>query len=143
MSVFAAEGDKNIANDKLTTINENTSTTIELLTEADQTFNSSISGGGARVPELINNNGIDIQTHDISSYLAPLQSSMEFHFTSNQDTYWPSVLAFATEIYDPDFCYDYAYKQNNYYFTEQNDGSYTPKLSVVLLKVHLLKYLYT
>ena len=128
LSVFAAEGDKNIPFDKLTTINNNTAATVELLTETDQTFNSSISGGGTRVPQLINNNGIDIQSYDIGSYLAPLQSSMEFHFTSNQDTYWPSVLAFSTEIYDPDFCYDYAYKQNNSYFTEQNDGSYTPKI---------------
>lgn len=132
ISVFVAEGDKHIYGDYLKTFNYNNSppTSVNLMPsgESKQTFNSSISGTYARTPNLINNNGIDIQTHSIGDYLKTEQTDIEFHFTSNQDTYWPSVLAFSTELYVPKFCYDYAYSQQGIYFTEENDGSKNPEI---------------
>ena len=133
VSIFTAEGDKHISNDYLKTFNYNNSptTSVNLMPtgETSQTFNSSISGTYARTPSLTNNNGIDIQTHSIGNYLSTEQTDIEFHFTSNKDTYWPSLLAFSTELYVPVFCYDYAYKQQGIYFTEENDGTKYPKLT--------------
>jgi len=132
IAVFVAEGDKHIYGDYLKTFNYNNSpaSSVNLMPsgETSQTFNSSISGTYARTPKLVNNNGIDIQTHSIGNYLKTEQTDIEFHFTSNQDTYWPSVLAFSTELYVPEFCYDYAYSQQGIYFTEENDGSKNPEI---------------
>ncbi len=36
------------------------------------------------------------------------------------------MIAFNTELYAPELCYDYAYKQNGVYFTEDNNGSEVP-----------------
>lgn len=129
VSVFAAEGDKHISGDVLRTTNYNTGGTVTLATVANNTFNSSITGGDDRVPELINNNGIDIQTFDIGDNLKPKQATMRFTFTSTQDKYWPSMIAFATELYVPQFCYDYGYEQNGLPFTEENNGTAMPYVS--------------
>jgi hypothetical protein len=114
VSVFAAEGDKHIDNDYLKTKNYNTNLSVNLTPNnvSNQTFNSSISGNYYRLPKLINNNGIDIQSFDVGNYLAPKQAEMRFNFTSDQDTYWPSMLAFNTELYEPEICYDFSYRQN-------------------------------
>ena len=129
VSVFAAEGDKHISGDVLRTTNYNTGVAVTLATTLNNTFNSSISGGDGRVPELVNNNGIDIQTFDIGDYLKPKQSTMRFTFTSSQDKYWPSMIAFATELYVPEFCYDYGYEQNGLPFTEENNGTAMPYIT--------------
>lgn len=128
-SVFAAEGDKHISGDVLNTTNYNTSTPVTLATVTNNTFNSSISGGNSRTPLLTNNNGIDIQTFDIGDYLTPKQASMRFTFTSTQDRYWPSMIAFSTELYVPQFCYDYGYEQNGLPFTEENTGTAMPYIT--------------
>lgn len=128
-SVFAAEGDKHISGDVLNTTNYNTGASVTLATVADNTFNSSISGGGVRTPNAINNNGIDIQTFSIGDYLKPKQTTMRFTFTSSQDRYWPSMIAFSTELYVPQFCYDYGYQQNGLPFTEENNGTAMPYIT--------------
>jgi|GEM_PF-1414459 len=133
VSVFAAEGDKNIEGDTLSTINYNDGSTVILPNGSNNTFNSSISSSGTRYPELINNNGIDIQTFNIGNYLTPKQSAMEFHFkTINsgnaRDTYWPSMIAFQTELVAPQICYDYSYKQNGRYLSKENNNSIYPRI---------------
>jgi len=125
VSVFAAEGDKHIHKDLLKTYDyRNGNTPVNLMPpgETDQTFNSSISGTYNRTPNLTNNNGIDIQTHSIGNYLNPKQTDMSFQFTSTQDTYWPSVLAFNTELAAPDLCYDYSFKQNGIELPTSSSG---------------------
>jgi hypothetical protein len=134
VSVFAAEGDRHISGDLLQTTNYNTNGAVTLSTMTNNTFNSSISGGDSRTPNLTNNNGIDIQTFDIGEYLKAKQSTMRFTFTSvqvgnDQDRYWPSMIAFATELYVPQFCYDYGYEQNGRPFTEENNGTAMPYIS--------------
>lgn len=136
VSVFAAEGDAYFGTssdreDVLYTTNYNTNTRVNL-GNTYNTFHSEISGGGYRLPSMTNNMGIDILTFDIGAYLKPKQESMTFNFATKQDTYWPSVLAFSTEIYTPKFCYDYGYQQNGLPFTESNDGVTLPRLTGTL-----------
>ncbi|WP_456457875.1 hypothetical protein, partial [Nitratifractor sp.] len=66
-------------------------------------------------------------------FLVPEQSSIDFKFTTktegeDRDTFFPSMISFNTEIYTPSLCYDYAYKQNDRYFTEDNNGSKDPRI---------------
>ena len=97
LSVFAGEGDKNIQGDKLyvdgTAINETNA------------FYSYISGNFNRTPSYANNQGIDIQNHDVSHIIQHNQYSSTITLTSTQDTYFPSMIAFSTELYIPDVCY--------------------------------------
>ncbi|RUM65610.1 MAG: hypothetical protein DSZ03_02495, partial [Sulfurimonas sp.] len=133
VSVFTAEGDKNIEGDTLSTIDYTNGNTVYLPKGSNNSFNSSINGGGVRSPELINNNGIDIHTYNIGDYLIPKQSTMEFHFkTANsgnaRDTYWPSMIAFETELIAPQLCYDYSYKQHGRYLSKENNDSKFPRV---------------
>jgi hypothetical protein len=124
VSIFVAEGDKYISGDDLTIVNELTGTQVSLGTQ-----NSSIDNVPDRVPFLINNNGIDIHTYSVGSYLQNEQSFVRFHFkntTTETDTHWPSMIAFETDIYEPSFCYDYAYSQDSSFFTNENNGTEPP-----------------
>lgn len=134
ISVFAAEGDKHISNDYLKTTNYNTNNTVNLTPAGvnDQTFNSSISGSYYKLPNLTNNNGIDIQSYEIGDYLTPKQTEMAFHFTSDQDTYWPSLLAFNTELYEPKICYDFSYRQNGVELDITGDLGEKPNINTYL-----------
>jgi uncharacterized repeat protein (TIGR01451 family) len=132
-SVFTAEGDKHISGDSITA--ENVKNFNQEVTLGD--FDSSVDGAASRSPDPTNNQGIDIHTYDIGTsgadVLTTQQSSITFHFKtstsgSSRDTYWPSMIAFNTELYDPQICYDYAYKQNNRYFTEKNKGNNPPRI---------------
>lgn len=97
LSVFAGEGDKNIQGDKLYVdgyaINETNA------------FYSYISGNFTRSPSYTNNQGIDIQNHDVSRIIQHNQHNATITLTSTQDTYFPSMVAFTTELYIPDVCY--------------------------------------
>jgi len=133
VSIFAAEGDayfgaSNDRRDVLSTINYNNGQVVNLGTQYN-TFNSSISGGGYRRPNLTNNFGIDIQSFDIGTYLQPKQTDMNFKFTTFQDTFWPSMIAFATELVAPQLCYDYSFKQDGHYLKADNNGSQLPLLT--------------
>ena len=82
----------------------------------------------------INNNGVDIDNFDVSSLMTtyrdrdPDLHTMYIQWSSNNDYITPSMIAFATELYVPKFCYDYAYKQQGKYFTESNNGSNDPRI---------------
>ncbi|WP_152183385.1 hypothetical protein [Sulfurimonas indica] len=83
----------------------------------------------------INNDGVDVDTFDVSALMEgyrdanPNLTSLYIQWESNNDYITPSMLVFATELYAPKFCYDYAYKQQGVYFTEKNDGSKMPRLT--------------
>ncbi|MCD8477909.1 MAG: hypothetical protein LRY68_08455 [Sulfurospirillum sp.] len=77
--------------------------------------------------------GLDLDTFDISNYMKNQQTStsikLEATFSNNNgDQSTPGLVAFSTELYEPKFCYDYAYSQNNHYLTEDNNGSTLPKI---------------
>ncbi|MGE0738056.1 hypothetical protein [Sulfurimonas sp.] len=46
----------------------------------------------------------------------------------DSDRYSLNAFALETELYVPQFCYDYAYKQQGQFFTEDNDGSQNPRI---------------
>ena len=122
VSIFVAEGDKHISGDYLKAENKNAGPNPKNInyTTTGGSFKSAVTGVSYRLPSPLNNNGIDIQTHEIGTdgynLLTNEQSNITFTFTSNQDTYWPSMIAFATEIYEPKFCYDFSAVQNNIQF---------------------------
>ena len=133
-SVFAAEGDKYIWHDYLKVKPSKKSSWTLLSHTTDQTFNSAIVSpvSFSRSPHPSNNQGIDIQTFDLGTngenIIEPLESKIDFKFGSDQDRYWPSMISFSAELRIPNLCYDYAYKQNGRYFTEENNGSQDPYL---------------
>jgi hypothetical protein len=120
-SVFAAEGDKHISNDYLYAKPSKQADYQLLSNTTNQTFNSSITTPGIRVPSLLNNNGIDIQQFELGEggyeIMGNEESSVTFRFTSNQDTYWPSMISFETELYEPRVCYEQEIKN-----TQIEDG---------------------
>lgn len=128
VSLFTAEGDKNIVGDKLETKNYRDNTPVVLPELSTNTFTSKISGGGSRTPNAANNQGIDIQTHEIGDLLEKKQTEMDFTLTSTGDVYWPSVIAFSTVLVAPELCYDYSFKQDGVYLNADNNGSQLPLL---------------
>lgn len=98
LAIFAGEGDKNIQGDRLYLDG------TEISIADNNAFNSSITGV-TRNPSLINNQGIDIQNHDVSNIIENGQQSAVIRLTSTQDKYFPSVVAFTTELYEPRVCY--------------------------------------
>ena len=68
-------------------------------------FNSSISGFD-RNPKLVNNNGIDIDIFDVSNFLKHNQTETTIEIIARRDGFHPSMIAFATQIYQPKICYE-------------------------------------
>ncbi|QOY55010.1 hypothetical protein HUE87_01835 [Candidatus Sulfurimonas marisnigri] len=121
--------------------NANNSDTLENITDflnpAGNQFNSTISHLGVdtlvRNPNHADNLGADIDTMDISSFLKNAQTSTSFRFSNNGDLYNLAFIVFSTTLYEPKFCYDYAYKQQNSYFTEDNNGTENPRISGTII----------
>jgi hypothetical protein len=126
LSIFAAEGDKNIEGDKLYA--SNSSGTFIAINETNA-FYSSISGV-TRNPSITNNQGIDIQNHELGNttttglnIIGNSQQSSTIRLTSTQDTYFPSVVAFTTELYEPRVCYyQELLDENGYEITSASIG---------------------
>lgn len=82
-------------------------------------------------PNFQNLIGTDIDKLTVSS-LDNQQISTEITINStggdDSDRYSLNAFALETELYVPSFCYDYAYKQQGIFFTEDNDGSQNPRI---------------
>ena len=102
LSFFTGEGDKYITGDNLYVNGVRVNSTT-----LNNVMDSSIIGVPNRNPFLINNQGIDIQNHNISSIVKNNDTSATIRLTSSQDTYFPIMVAFATELYEPRVCYVY------------------------------------
>lgn len=115
--VFAGEGDKYITGDLIKMAGLTYNTTLQSI----GTFDSRVDVAGTRNPSLTNNNGIDIQVYNTGTTSGALniistnEIGAKFQFTSTQDTYFPSVIAFSTQLYLPQMCYDYSIKQDGGY----------------------------
>ena len=79
---------------------------------------------GVDIDKLVINDENDLTKQTLSNS----QTSTQIRLTSTGDLYSLNMFAFETEVYVPEFCYDYAYKQQGKYFTELNDGSNAPKI---------------
>lgn len=81
-----------------------------------------------RTPAYIYPIGMTIKNYRLRDALDTDQSSTSITFTTDSDKLILGVIGFSTELRAPDLCYDYAYKQNGRYFTEDNNGSYDPRI---------------
>jgi len=130
--VFAGESDR-VLDDSISITNN--SGTVDLQDSRNDTSNvqnGTISKDGANVtsrnPNFENTLGVDIDEIDTSSVMDYNQQSTNLTVTSDGDRIFLAMYGFATELYIPQLCYDYAYKQYDRYFTEDNNGSYAPNI---------------
>lgn len=116
LSVFANEGDRYITGDQFIFANSDgdksgQSLVLSSTSGSNNYFNSSVTGVDTRNPNINNNNGIDIHTDQMgtSGYniVSTNQTGASITMTSSQDTYFPVMVGFATELYMPKLCYDY------------------------------------
>lgn len=103
-------------------------------------FNASISTKGVfrssfrnSDPGLANPNfqnviGTDIDKLSVN-FFNNLQTDTNITISSGTDRYTLNMFALSTQLYVPNLCYDYAYKQYGRYFTEDNNGTNPPKLT--------------
>lgn len=108
---FAGEGDVDITGDyiqlggtRLKNINGVTNNAFDAsITEGSNYFT-------AKNPNCQNNFGIDIHDFDVGSsgqnIINNSQSSVGITLGSTQDTYFPGLFAFSTDLYVPDVCYE-------------------------------------
>ncbi|UCM99882.1 DUF3344 domain-containing protein [Sulfurimonas sp. SWIR-19] len=123
--IFAAEGDKYITGDHLKMAGLTNNTTLtDIAPTTNNAFDSRIDITTNRTPSLTNNNGIDIQEYDVGTngknIITNDETGAKFQFTSTQDTYFPSLVVFSTQLYSPNICYDYTYGQNAAFLTAPN-----------------------
>lgn len=136
--LFAGEGDKYIAGDEFYLRGGKQATYGAAL----GTFDSRIDVSGVRSPSLTNNNGIDIQTYNVGTATGGLglitneEKTAWMKFTTTQDTYFPSLAVFSTDLYVPEICYDYSFSQNNRFFP--HDTSATAHIKGYLLNTEPL-----
>jgi hypothetical protein len=99
-------------------------------------FDSTITNAETKDPDIQNTMGIDIDTFSIGAdgdathpqIIQNNQTSTKIELSSGGDAYTVNAIALSTELYVPTFCYDYAYQQDNRYFTEDNDGTNDPSI---------------
>ncbi|WP_129338621.1 Ig-like domain-containing protein [Cellulomonas endophytica] len=96
------EGDASYTGD---TFKLNSTTISDALNPAANPFNSTIAARGTRVtsknPDYVNQFGMDIDTLDASGTLANNATSATITLTTTQDVYYPGVVTFVTDLYDP------------------------------------------
>lgn len=134
--VFAGEGDIGLTGDSgsLTDANGTEHPLFNALNPSTNIMNATISKDGVTVTSGLpyyspNSLGADIDTYDTSAILSNKQTTTNIKFSTSGDGYMPGLYALSTKLYAPKFCYDYAYKQQGQYFTEDNNGTVDPKLS--------------
>jgi len=114
LSLFAAEGDTLMTGDGLYIHDDTEYKTIE----GTNAFKSETSGF-EKNPTLINNFGIDIQNHNIGTsglnFIKNGATSTKIKLSTTQDVYFPSMIAFTTELYEPRVCYSQEITQEDPY----------------------------
>ena len=134
LSLFAGEGEQ--ANDgdygKLSTRLGNADLDPA---NSNNLFRGIISGATAsfRTPAYPNTNGIDIQNFDVSDRMSTEESSASIELGTDLDTYFPSMVTFATELHKPNICYDYAIKQNGHFLPVDLPDGAIPDLNQTVL----------
>jgi len=133
--VFAGEGDIGLTGDwgSLTDINDVEHKLSNELNPENNIMNATISNNGVAVTSGLpyyspNSLGSDIDTFDVSDILSNKQTTTDIRFSTTGDGYTPGLYGLQIELYIPQFCYDYAYKQQGIYFTEKNDGTALPRI---------------
>ena len=88
---------------------------------------ANIDRDSANDNDVVNANGIDVESYDVSSIITGYRNIDEdidtiyIGLSSNQDYVTPSMMAFSTELYKPGLCYDYTYDIGGYVLTSENN----------------------
>jgi uncharacterized repeat protein (TIGR01451 family) len=105
VGAVAYEGDQGITGDGMRI---NSTQISDALNPADNFFNSSVTRTGTRIsaknPDYVNQLGFDVDTVSVASANAVLgngATGASLSFTSTQDLYYPGVLTFAVDVYQP------------------------------------------
>uniref|UniRef100_UPI00356ABF91 hypothetical protein n=1 Tax=Sulfurimonas sp. TaxID=2022749 RepID=UPI00356ABF91 len=139
MSIFTAEGDKRFGGESLQIHPHNdpvsTNYTPIIYPGGDLTnvFVSGISlpsgypGTLSRSPSLQYNYAIDLHSMEIGDnadnpraaqkLITNAETGLDIKINTVNDSFYASTVIMSTEIYEPKFCYDYAYSQYGKYFT--------------------------
>ncbi len=153
VATFVAEGDATLQGDLFKAFRKSDYKWVDLKNTGqpasypNQSSYSYVAIDGARTPDPINNNGIDVQNYDIGTgttynLLETEQTDINFKFTSTSDRYFPSMIAFSAEIYEPKLCYDYTLKQDNRYLPiDRNDVTAKIDTTISSSPVEILLYL--
>ncbi|EDZ61871.1 hypothetical protein SMGD1_0815 [Sulfurimonas gotlandica GD1] len=135
--LFGGAGDRHLTPDTLQIQNQKNVGTYSNLTNTPNPvggqFNHTYTKfGNHMTPGDTNKQGMDLDIFDVSSQMDNEQTNTKLKFgvvkNGGCDQIFPQVIAFSTELYEPQFCYDYAYSQQGIYFTENNDGTKDPDL---------------
>ena len=134
---YGAGAEKQLSYDTFKIQDKKTVNFIDLsnaLNPIDDAFNGSVSSFGIAIDNNISYYpGLDSDEFDISAAMDSRQTSTSLSLTAKNvngtgDQIFPGLIAFSTDVFEPVFCYDYAYKQQNIYFTEDNNGTKDPRL---------------
>ena len=109
LGLMASEGDVSFTGDYFRIRNLNTTNYTTLSHSGNSStnfFNSSINSGGLRLPQLINNTGIDIALVDIpntgNTIIGNNQTATNFRYGTSGDTYTIFAIAMAVDAYIPE-----------------------------------------
>ncbi len=132
--VFAGESDNGYGDSlKINdiAISNQTSGTSDFLNATISRYGNIV---GNRIPNFPNALGIDIDSVDSGYAMSINQTEAAIKFHSSGDQLYTPFMGFTTQLYVPDLCYDYSYKQDGRYFTEDNNGSInvTPSISGIV-----------
>ncbi len=118
--LFTAEGDRHILGDTLEARGNKYNTTPWVPVgnktgTKNNAFWSEITSSYTRVPDLSNNNGIDIQTIDLgdsadnpisaNKIVTKNEDGVHIKLSSTGDLYFASLVVVATDLFTPDICY--------------------------------------
>ncbi|MDF1879524.1 hypothetical protein JHD46_07740, partial [Sulfurimonas sp. SAG-AH-194-C20] len=137
MLFYGSGGEKQLAYDVLEIQDKKTTNFIKISNSAnpiDGAFNGSISSFGTPIdPTISYYPGLDSDEFNVSVAMDTTQSTTVLRLTAENvngtgDQFLPGLIAFSTDVFEPSFCYDYAYKQLSRFFTEDNDGQQNPRI---------------
>ena len=98
--------------------------------DPDNIFDAILSGidrDSANDNDVVNANGIDVESYNVSSLITayrdldPDIDTVYIGLSSNQDYITPSMMAFSTELYKPGLCYDYTFDIAGYVLESVNN----------------------
>ena len=105
MAVFVGEGDKDFNGDKIFLNGKN----LNIGTNKVNNAFDSTTNGFDKMPDLNNNFGIDIHNYNIGTnglnIIKNGEDSAQIELNTTNDIYYPSVIVFSTDLYEPRICY--------------------------------------
>ena len=122
---FSGESDRSL-DDRMSLTNKSGQEIFikDSLNDTNNVQNGTISRNGQNVtdrnPNYENTLGTDIDVIDTSSIIENNQTSTDITLYSYSDRIFLSMFGFATELYQPNVCYDYVLKRNEYLLPSDN-----------------------